>query len=71
MARCPGLRKKAYAIVPEPYGAVHRNTVRGTPSCVFLQCCVCVCVCVCVRARMKAMGRAESDEVIIHCWSSL
>jgi len=46
MARCPGLRKKkAYAIVAEPNGAVYGNIVHGTPSCVFLQCCVCVRAC--------------------------
>jgi len=57
MARCSGLRKKAYAIVPETYEAVHRNTVRGTPSCVFLQCCVCACACA-----------HESDGTCRKCW---
>jgi len=38
----PWVAKKAYAIVPEPNGAVYRNTVRGTPICVPAMLGVCV-----------------------------
>jgi hypothetical protein len=60
MARCPGLWKKPMPVFLNLTNrAVYWNTVRGTPSRVLLQSCMCAC--------MKAIGHADSLEVIIKC----
>ena len=64
MARCPVLRKKPMLLFLNLMGRYTEIQSAAHQA-------VCSCNVVCARARMKAMGRAESVEVIIHYWSSL